>query len=102
MKCKLNAADIKAIKASIAHWNRHARGKARRFEGIGVRDCALCMHYAFCPSCPASRGDGCCGRRHAAAAMYFIFGSQCQSEKFRAKARLVRDFLKSLLPKGTK
>jgi hypothetical protein len=99
MKRKLTPSDIKAIKASIAHWNRHATGKAGRNEGASGDDCALCQLHPGVPcDCPAWNDNGCCGGTYYSASNAHRFDAgNNQSKKFRLAAARVRDFLKGLL-----
>lgn len=101
-----------ALKSSIAHWNRHATGKAKKGEGIHSYDCALCKLFLHnnngaleCGGCPVKERTGqnaCVGSPWYAANLSHFNGAAIQSDKFKRKAARMRDFLKSLLPKAKK
>jgi len=100
----MNARTLKALKASIAHWKRHAEGKARANEGPNGRDCALCALFSSpsCTGCPvraATHLPQCKGTPWRDAAILFGSPGQKQSQAFRENAKTEYDFLRSLLPK---
>lgn len=96
---------LKALKASIAHWHRHATGTARRSEHIWYTDCALCSICIGrqCNGCPVKGHTGyrgCVGSPYNAAEVAYNEekSNAAQSKKFRTAARRERDFLIDLLP----
>jgi hypothetical protein len=56
----MNAETLKALKASIAHWQRFAAGKQREGESIFSDDCELCDLFFQssrlwkCQGCPVA------------------------------------------------
>jgi hypothetical protein len=105
---------LAGLNRSIAHWDRHAKGKAGPDEGTRSDDCALCHIFVFgenrsCEGCPVAAETGlhdCDGSPWADADAEFSGDAQVQTKAFRVAAAKMRDFLKSLLPetknKGTK
>lgn len=99
----------KALEASIAHWKRHATGKARREEDAGPFDCALCSLFNNecslndCSGCPvwAKTGSRYCARTPYARAWRLFnlsLPSSQQSPAFRRAAARELAFLRSLHP----
>lgn len=106
----MNAKTLKALKASIRHWERMANGKSIQGEGVTWEYCELCKMFLSidlfpnredCRLCPVKLRTG---RRHCdrtpwrAASLAWHNGAN--SEEFMKAARKELTFLKSLLPKG--
>ena len=103
-KPKYDADTIRRLKLSIAHWNRHATGKALIDESVYSYDCALCLRFAVvsrnCKGCPVMAKTGqrwCHGGPWKAAERLFKEKKMKQSAAFRKAAAKMRDFLKGLL-----
>lgn len=101
-KAAVTARTLKALKESIAHWDRHANGTAAPNEGIRSSDCSLCSLFVFnfCKGCPVAiktQKTLCRGTPWREAAEEYYKG-----ENFKVKAKEMADFLRGLLPKGKK
>lgn len=104
---------LTALKQSIAHWERHANGKARKKEEIYAQDCALCKIFykriddqkICCAGCPVRQKTGkpiCQGSPWMDARANWRLTMGEQSPAFHAAAMKMVNFLKSLLPKVKK
>lgn len=103
----MDAKTLKALKASIAKWEKHSVAETPGEVRIGVKYCALCKLFndyeSSCDGCPVKANTGrgyCMGTPYVQAAAERHnwadgFGLQ---ERFQAAARAEVEFLKSLLP----
>lgn len=103
----MNEKTLKALKASIRHWERMAKGRPIRGEEPSGEYCALCKLFPAsaydhgCGPCPVMQRTGKCGCKGTPffeAQYAFLCGQY--SQKFQSAAGKELDFLKSLLPKG--
>lgn len=94
---------LKALRESIAHWERLASGKLRKYENVGADHCALCLEFndGNCGSCPVAQAIGRPQCRDTPFILAFLNRAEfgLDSKEFRAAARKELQFLKSLLPK---
>lgn len=110
---------LKALKSSIAHWERLASGKRIHNEGVGVDDCALCKMFnrhinlngpdldTRCFGCPVREHTGqqfCRGTPFILAEEISDkideFDEPLDTAMFKEAAQKELEFLKSLLPKN--
>lgn len=101
----MNAQTLKALRASIAHWERLASGKRRAGEIPGWRHCALCRSYLenspYCLGCPvADAGHKRCVGTPYVRADIQAFRYGLNSSEFKSAAAKELAFLRGLLPKG--
>ena len=106
----MNAKTLRAIKASINHWERLATGFHGRYEGFGGEDCALCQifrseHTAAgmeCIGCPVMGRTGYtfCDNSpyNNVCVAYQRHGKNMDAFAFRKAAIKQLYFLQSLLP----
>lgn len=100
---------LKALKLSIAHWDRLAKNKGKKGEAVGPEHCALCEMFLigpnYCKGCPVSEKTGrasCSEAPYPAADALWKKYELKQKPDFLAVAKLELAFLKSLLPKKGK
>lgn len=99
----MNQKTLKALKSSIAHWERLASGKRKDGEQPTGQCCALCAqffdnHCRGCPVASKTKLTACVGTPYWKASRYWnLQGPDSRQFKTAAKAEL--QFLKSLLPK---
>jgi hypothetical protein len=89
---------LKALRESIAHWDRLAAGKERKGEKPNSQHCALCalFHSDGCDGCPVRKRTGvpyCIKTPFRNAFLTF------NTVLFQSHALKELEFLKSLLPK---
>lgn len=97
---------LTALKASIEHWAKNARRKAKNAE-VGAEYCALCKLFNNQDTAKGFRCHGCPVREKTGAAFCFytpyenaaIAWDAGDDAVWRAAAREELAFLKSLLPK---
>jgi hypothetical protein len=106
----MNKETIKALKESIAHWERLATGKLQPGEDIGPTHCALCARFysvgrCRTPSpeeepCPVAVRTGCsyCEDTPYEYALAVDEAVGLDHPDFQAAAQEELDFLRSLLP----
>jgi hypothetical protein len=92
---------LMAIDDSIKHWKRLASGTAKPGEGIGGKDCELCLKFWFqskkqkCCECPIANFTGhtmCDGSPYRDCRNdYYDHGKT--SKQFRASAKKMLEFL---------
>ena len=101
MSIKWSKRKVKALKASIRHWERLAGGKRREDEGIGPVHCALCRAYSTNGSCPIAEYTGVdgCGNTPYGEADETEEEFGLDSPEFLAAAAKELKFLRGLLPK---
>lgn len=97
---------IKALKLSIAHWQRLASGKRKSSEQPDKYNCDLCREFfeIGCKGCPVklkTKRSNCHETPYRKASRLFYLQGP-HSPQFRAAARKELAFLKSLLPKKGK
>lgn len=91
----------KALRESIAHWERNVSGETNQ---LGREDCALCLRFG--PDCVRFDGercpvhiktglDGCQNTPYAGAHHHYEYSHKVRRPFYQAEL----DFLKSLLPK---
>lgn len=101
---------LKALKLSIAHWDRLATGKRRKGETVGRTWCSLCSLFnpprvSFCSDCvgcpvmDATKAHYCNNSPYVDALAHSL---KLNSVAFKNAAKLELAFLKSLLPKKGK
>lgn len=98
---------LKALKLSIAHWQRLASGNRKRGEKPITKNCALCALFieqdgdASCEGCPIfeSTEERFCNGTPYRIAYRSSDDHGLDSPLFHAAARKELAFLKSLLPK---
>jgi hypothetical protein len=110
----MNAATLKALRSSIAHWRRMATGKAKQGERPSGIDCPLCEMFRTdllydCRGCPVAesvprRPNGTSPRQGCINTPYETARAASQdyglsSPQFLLAASKELEFLKSLLPK---
>jgi hypothetical protein len=104
----MNAVARKALKASIAHWQRMALGKRNEDEAPSSEQCALCLTFQIttedgpdCPGCPILQHTGLplCHNTPYQQANNAWHDCGPDSAQFKAAAAVELDFLRSLLPK---
>ena len=109
----MNARTLKALKASIEHWKRHANGTAKFTEQVYAPDCALCEMFLVsdcndenrCHGCPIMERTGkamCADTPWLKAELRYWRSPKGKSAQFKAAAKEMVKFLKSLLPKTRK
>lgn len=99
---------LRALKASIAHWEQNATAETFGEVRIGVSTCALCALFSRkrCAKCPVRLATGVIGcsrspydnASDARSEWEHDPGNPTFAEAFRAAARKEVEFLKSLLP----
>jgi hypothetical protein len=101
---------LKALKASIKHWEANAAAVEPDAASLSASDCALCMRfyelYGVCNGCPVMERTGkeLCRKTPYTRAIGALdaWHAGGTGTKFRAVARAELDFLKSLLPTKAK
>lgn len=109
----MNRKTLKALKASIEHWEENCRAETTDDVSVGANDCALCDEYhtgnhaTACVGCPvwAKTGEQYCRRTPYGAAKHARLDwgwepTPVNRAKFRRAARREVNFLKSLLPEN--
>ena len=106
----MDAIALKALRESIAHWERNVAAETPEEAAIGPDDCACCnqfrsIHGGNCAGCPISEatGDGwCIGTPYDAAALaleqWDRLRTDATRDAWRVAAQAMLDFLRSLLP----
>lgn len=94
---------LKALKASIAKWEKNARVRNLDNAKIGAKECPLCRLFADdgCLGCPVRQATGmkrCWGTPWEDACDAKLYSKDVAA--FRAAAREEVAFLRSLLPEG--
>ncbi len=106
---KMSRATLRALKASIRHWQDNVEAEMPQQASTGESGCALCANFIAeeCQGCPVKQKTGrkYCDRspyRRARAAYvkWAEYNSLVNHTKFRAAAQAELDFLRSLLPTG--
>lgn len=99
----MNAKTLKALKGSIAHWERLSSGTAKSGEDVTSKSCPLCKLFLrenSCEGCPVAKATKkwyCVGSPwERVRAVELGRGLRCDEFKEAAKKEL--QFLKSLLP----
>lgn len=105
----MNAKTLKALRESIAHWDRLRKGKQRSDEDLDSDSCPLCRLFAHdkpkdicCKACPVFARTG---RRYCEGTPYWkaaITFSGRSGTAFKRAATQEYKFLISLLPPGEK
>ena len=103
----MNAKTLKALKDSIAHWDRMANGVSRISEEPSSRHCALCVLFINnpeCAGCPVAKAAHIshCGNTPYFEAEHWFSQHGKRHPKFKAVALGELAFLRSLLPKRKK
>ena len=107
----MKPATLKALRASIAHWERFASGNSRPNESPGTLYCALCRRFngktketdLDCKGCPVYAKTGltyCDATPYEQASEEW--DENGDSGDFRNMALLELKFLRSLLPRRKK
>ena len=99
----------KALRASIAHWERNVAAETPDEAGIGSRHCRLCAEYTAggCIGCPVSIKTGhmlCAGSPYdttVIALPAWRLQPTSMRVEWKAAAQAELDFLKSLLPESS-
>lgn len=100
----MNPTTLKALKQSIAHWNRLATGRRRNGETVGASQCALCQLFLYmrdCKGCPVAEkvNRSGCELTPYMDAVNALCAHGHDSPEFKAAAKVELEFLRSLLPK---
>lgn len=106
---------VKALKASIKHWEEIVSAKSVCYDDIGPSSCALCGLFnngdtqrgQHCNGCPVSERTGAklCGGTPYDEVEGVLYGtchynSDKPTREFTKVAKRELEFLKSLLPEG--
>ena len=106
----MDAIALKALRESIAHWERNVAAETPEDVRLGAENCACCVQFLFIPNvactrCPISKKTGasfCWGTPNAAATRAFRQWDQHRTaatrDAWRSAAQAMLDFLRSLLP----
>ena len=114
---KMDAATLKALKASIRKWRKNCNAKKPSNVRMGVNDCALCMQFVgnrtrwrndphlSCAGCPIMGNTGlvyCGGTPYEECEDNWNAWEEGYSDggSFKASAIEMTRFLESLLPEG--
>lgn len=103
---------LKALKESIAHWEKNAAAESPDQVSIDTQNPALCQKflgsniYTYCRKCPVYRVTGCIHCRYtplyAARIAYWVWrmwpNDAGRKARWQKAAQAEVDFLKSLLP----
>jgi len=102
----MNGKTLKALKQSIAHWQRLASNQPHPYESVGVRSCALCRRFIdqACKGCPVRKKTGWryCQETPYRYASHVFHLHGLGSASFTQAAKKEVKFLQSLLPKTKK
>lgn len=101
---------LKALKASIKHWEENVAAETPQGAGVRGDKCALCQKFAsnYCSGCPVFKKTlkrGCDGTPYFRAYDAYYAWKKAQDDDHKAEwckaAQAEVVFLKSLLPRGT-
>ena len=106
----MDAIALKALRESIAHWERNVAAETPEDVRLGAENCACCAAFydnieSDCIGCPVNEATGeewCIGTPYDAAALalkqWDRLRTDATRDAWRVAAQAMLDFLRSLLP----
>ena len=106
----MNSKTLKALQASIRHWERMRDGKRRKMrdDAAGTMElempigqhCGLCRATEDCDDCPVASYGSACENTPFYEAEFAFHQAGPNSDEFKLEANKEVEFLKSLLPEN--